>query len=138
MKTFYERVKELGEPPDYKVEHAKKKVVFDAKYLEINNFKLTAKQRVDALAALAGEERKWQSPEALDYLKKYSSIIDQWDVDLRNEYADITDKAYGIIHAYAYDRGHSAGHDEVALYMKDYLELFKTIETQCNVKFLYK
>jgi hypothetical protein len=50
----------------------------------------------------------------------YDNLITTFLKELRESYPDISDAMYNLIYDNAYDRGHSAGFDEVALYVQDY------------------
>ena len=59
-----------------------------------------------------------------DYQEQYRQIegrvVDEWFIELREYYKDLNDKTFNVCYNMAYDRGHSAGYDEVASYMNDY------------------
>lgn len=59
-----------------------------------------------------------------EYDQAYASVVTSFLRKLRAEYCDIPDKAYHILINEAYDRGHSAGYDEVASYMEGLAELY--------------
>jgi len=59
-----------------------------------------------------------------EYERIYAAIVTSFLRELRAEYSDIPDMAYAILINEAYDRGHSAGYDEVAGYMSDQAELY--------------
>lgn len=42
-----------------------------------------------------------------------------WYADLREEHSGLNDAVFNLCYEQAWDRGHSAGHDEVASYMQD-------------------
>jgi len=47
--------------------------------------------------------------------------------ELREEYSHLNQQTYDLVYNVAYDRGHSAGYDEVANYMIDYADLAEKI-----------
>lgn len=58
---------------------------------------------------------------AWEQLYKVASnkAFDLWSADLRKEYSHLNDAVFNLCHDQAWERGHSAGHDEVASYMQD-------------------
>jgi hypothetical protein len=66
------------------------------------------------------------------YREVAQQAVDAWYADLREEYSELTDKQFSLCYNEAYDRGHSAGHDEVRSYLYDIVdfakELLKTVE----------
>lgn len=53
---------------------------------------------------------------------------------LREEHLEVSDGVYDICYEEAYDRGHSAGYDEVAAHLPDYIYLAKRIIEAANKK----
>ena len=53
------------------------------------------------------------------YEETSNKASDLWYADLREEYSYLNDAVFNLCYDYAYERGHSAGHDEVAYYMVD-------------------
>ena len=45
-----------------------------------------------------------------------------WRDAMRNEYGELNDKVFNLCMAQAYDRGHSSGHDEVAMHMDEIVD----------------
>jgi hypothetical protein len=67
-------------------------------------------------------ERYVDNQDEYDFSKKnfdgwWSRVYAKWDAELRHEFDYLSDKIYAICYNEAYDRGHSAGYDEVASYM---------------------
>lgn len=53
------------------------------------------------------------------YREASSKASDLWHADLREEYSSLNDAVFNLCYEQAWDRGHSAGHDEVAYYMQN-------------------
>lgn len=51
-----------------------------------------------------------------------AEIQGQFLSELRAEYSDLDDVTFNLVYAYAYEDGHSAGYDEVAIYVGKYAE----------------
>lgn len=51
---------------------------------------------------------------------------------LRDEYSHLSDEIFGIAYHEAYNRGHSAGLDEIANCMGDVVELVEKVMKACN------
>ena len=61
------------------------------------------------------------------YRAQQKAIGELYDAELRAEHSDLNDETYGIVYGQAYEDGHSAGFDEVALYMDTYADLAQRI-----------
>ena len=53
------------------------------------------------------------------YKETSDKAADLWYADLREEYSGLNDAVFNLCYDQAWDRGHSAGRDEVASYMQD-------------------
>jgi DNA repair ATPase RecN len=53
--------------------------------------------------------------------------VEEWMESLRVEYSHLSGKQFNICYNEAYDRGHHAGYDEVAMYMSDVVEFAESI-----------
>ena len=63
------------------------------------------------------------------YQDNQNAIVDAFCKELRDDYPSMSDEMFSAIYSMAYDRGHSSGHDEVALYFDDYYDFaMKVIE----------
>lgn len=60
-----------------------------------------------------------------DYDTKVHAI---WWNSVRSCYSHLPDKVFDILYDEAYDRGHSAGYDEVASYLIDYNNLYARLK----------
>lgn len=69
------------------------------------------------------EEYKIQLEEYYAYEKKVNELFLN---ELKKEH-DLPEKIFNICYAEAYERGHSAGYDEVANYMYDVVEFYEKI-----------
>lgn len=55
---------------------------------------------------------------------KIKEAFDLWYADLRDEYI-LSDDMFKLIYSEAYERGHSAGYDEVANYFPDLVDFVR-------------
>ena len=53
------------------------------------------------------------------YKETSAKAFELWYADLREEYSNLVDEVFNLCYDQAWDRGHSAGYDEVASYMQD-------------------
>lgn len=72
---------------------------------------------------------KWQN----DWNKALGELNDKWHAWLRKEYGHLNDGVYGIVYTMAYERGHSAGYDEVASYMSDFSDFAEKIIKESKI-----
>jgi hypothetical protein len=56
-----------------------------------------------------------------------SKALDMWHAQLRAYWDMVDDKVFRVCYDEAYERGHSAGHDEVACYMHDTVAFAKRV-----------
>lgn len=61
------------------------------------------------------------------YTENENKIFVLWYTDLRKEYSYLNDRTFDIVYEKAYERGHSAGYDEVANYMINTAEFAEKI-----------
>lgn len=137
MKTYTERIKELP-PVDWQIEELKKNAYKATKLLEIEQAKLTAKERNDQLEALKQEMRTWKSPEYKTYWDAVAKISEEWHTDLRKEYDDVGDATYNSAYGMAYERSHSSGCDEVASTLNEVIYFLRELEKTTGIKFTHK
>jgi hypothetical protein len=57
------------------------------------------------------------------YVAFSHELAAEWYAKVRAEHPEVNDKVFAIIQDEAYDRGHSAGYDEVESYIDSYAEL---------------
>jgi hypothetical protein len=66
-----------------------------------------------------------------DFWKKQARLevaaSDMFHEELRKEFSELSDSLYSLCYAEAYDRGHSAGYEEVASYMNDIVDFAKRV-----------
>lgn len=60
------------------------------------------------------------------YYAYETKVFELWITELKSEF-DLPEKVFSICYSEAYDRGHSAGYDEVASYMCDVVEFYEKI-----------
>lgn len=53
------------------------------------------------------------------YKEASNKAFDLWYADLREEYSGLNSEVFALCYDQAWDRGHSAGHDDVVSYMQD-------------------
>jgi hypothetical protein len=136
MKTYYERIKELGEF-DWCVEHAKKDAWHAQQKLLIAEAKLTAKERDALMVKLKSEVRQWRSPEAVVHCNAVDKIAAEWQIDLRAEYS-VGDICYNHAYSLAWAAAHSDGYDEVANKLGDYIQFLLDVECETKIKFTHR
>lgn len=61
------------------------------------------------------------------YKEASNNAFDLWYADLREEYSGLNSEVFDLCYDQAWDRGHSAGHDEVASYMQDIVRFAEKI-----------
>ena len=60
-----------------------------------------------------------------------SKAFDGWYAELKAEHSDLTESQFNLIYSKAYDDGHSAGYDEVALHFSnlyDFVQQFVSLK----------
>lgn len=58
---------------------------------------------------------------------RLENAIAYWKAALRLEYSYIDDRVFHLCYEKAYEDGHSAGYDEIAAYMGDYVEFAEAV-----------
>jgi len=61
------------------------------------------------------------------YKEASNKAFDLWYADLREEYSSLVDEVFNLCYDQAWDRGHSAGYDEVESYMRDVVRFAEKI-----------
>jgi hypothetical protein len=56
-----------------------------------------------------------------------TKAFELWYADLREEYSSLNDEVFNLCYDQAWDRGHSAGYDEVESYMQDVVSFAEKI-----------
>lgn len=65
----------------------------------------------------------WRS----EYNKIESEAYRTYETDMREENRDLSDEIYSLAYSEAYERGHSAGYDEVCYYVRYFCDLFRRV-----------
>lgn len=86
----------------------------------------------DAIKAGATVTEKSLDEDAFKAAKKkyrdnQNAISAAFDAELRDGYPPMSDEMFSAIYSMAYDRGHSYGYDEVAMYFDDYYDFAKKV-----------
>ena len=61
------------------------------------------------------------------YKEASNKAFDLWYADLREEYSDLNNEVFNLCYDQAWERGHSAGHDDVESYMQDVVSFAEKI-----------
>ena len=61
------------------------------------------------------------------YKEASNKAFDLWYADLREEYSGLNNEVFNLCYDQAWERGHSAGHDDVESYMQDVVSFAEKI-----------
>lgn len=123
MKKYSEYIQEAGVPdysskPENKyVWHAYKngRLVYTS---EVSREDAEAKGKTKIIEKVLQNEEEINAWKQL-YKEASNKASDLWYADLREQYSYLNATVFNLCYDQAWDRGHSAGHDEVASYMQD-------------------
>lgn len=137
MTLSYRKILEnAGTPPEY----PKKEYIYNA-YKDGMCKEFSTRDEAEKFSKLI--EKKVSNIDLYDakkaaYEEFYSLVYSEWHAGVREYFSELPDEQFNILYSEAYEDGHSAGYDEVFMYMEEYLSFIEKFNaakpvTQYNV-----
>lgn len=123
MKKYIDYIQEAG-VPDYNSKPESKYVWHAYKNGRLVYTSEVSREDAEKQGKTKLVERVLQNEEEINawnhlYKETTNKAFELWYADLREEYSSLNDAVFNLCYDQAWDRGHSAGYDEVASYMQD-------------------